>query len=144
MNVKKIILGLILVLSGCTMAQVQMPAPTPRAALKTFPSAEIIAQLPMGVQRQEAKAQAGASVVVGYETDLEAQANTPKKVKAIVINNPYKTENLEKNNKQYEVDYYLTHIDQADGTIADEELTPLVFENGRLVGKGWEFLNKLK
>jgi len=56
------------------------------------------------------------------------------------INNPYKTEFLTVNDKQYDVIYYYTDVRKADGAITDDELTPLIFEDGKLIGWGWSFL----
>jgi len=60
--------------------------------------------------------------------------------KAGHINNPYKTEFLTINDKQYNVIYYYTDIRKSDGAITDDELTPLIFEDGKLIGWGWSFL----
>ena len=141
---KKIIVGVLVLFSGCTMAQVETPSTTARAALKTFPTAQAIEQLPLGLSRAEVEEKFDTSVVVGYETETPAASEASAKVKSITIQNPYKTQTIEKKNKRYEVDYYLTHIYQADGVISDDELTPLVFGNGRLVGKGRVFLDKLR
>ena len=56
-----------------------------------------------------------------------------------VINNPYKTETLRGKDKIFEVVYYYTEIKRADGAINDDELTPLVFDEGKLIGWGWSF-----
>ena len=57
------------------------------------------------------------------------------------ITNPYKTEILQgKNGKTLEVLYYYTEIKRTDDIITDDSLTPLVFDNGKLIGWGWSFL----
>ena len=58
------------------------------------------------------------------------------------VNNPYKTEFLTIDDKQYEVIYYYTDVKTKgrQRTIADDELTPLIFEGGKLIGWGWSFL----
>lgn len=56
-----------------------------------------------------------------------------------VINNPYKTETLRSEDKVFEVLYYYTEIKRSDGAITDDELTPLVFDEGKLIGWGWSF-----
>ncbi|MBI5574729.1 MAG: DUF3192 domain-containing protein [Elusimicrobia bacterium] len=56
-----------------------------------------------------------------------------------VINNPYKTETMRGKDKIFEVVYYYTEIKRADGAINDDELTPLVFDEGKLIGWGWSF-----
>ncbi len=60
------------------------------------------------------------------------------------IRNPYKVEVMKgKENKSYEIVYYYTTVKKLDGAIADDELTPLVFENERLIGWGDRFLKEL-
>ena len=57
------------------------------------------------------------------------------------INNPYRSEILSnKEGKVFEVLYYYTDVKKADDAITDDELTPLIFDNGRLIGWGWSFL----
>jgi len=61
------------------------------------------------------------------------------------VNSPYKSEILQGQEKTFEVIYYYTDIKSAfysahEVTITDDELTPLVFENGRLIGWGNSFL----
>ena len=61
------------------------------------------------------------------------------------VNSPYKSEILQGQEKTVEVIYYYTDIKGAfysahEVTITDDELTPLVFENGRLIGWGNSFL----
>jgi hypothetical protein len=57
-------------------------------------------------------------------------------------NNPYRTETLKTDDKTYEVVYYLTDNKSDDGAITDDELTPMFFENGVLVGWGQNFLRE--
>lgn len=61
-------------------------------------------------------------------------------------NSPYKSEILQGKDKTFEVLYYYTDIKSAiyianPATITDDELTPLVFDNGRLLGWGTSFLD---
>ena len=61
------------------------------------------------------------------------------------VNSPYKSEILQGKEKTFEVLYYYTDIHQAiysanELTITDDELTPVVFDEGRLVGWGRGFL----
>ncbi len=62
--------------------------------------------------------------------------------KELVINNPYKTELLEKHGKKFEILYYLTDPNGNDRIFTNDEFTPLVFENGILVGWQWSVLKK--
>lgn len=57
-----------------------------------------------------------------------------------VINNPFRSEILRGKDKVFEVIYYYTDKKKADSAITDDELTPLVFDNGILMGWGWRFL----
>ena len=67
---------------------------------------------------------------------------------ATVVGNPYKIKMIKTNDHEYEVLYYYTDRDQKDWpfkkfTIYDHELTPLIFENGSLVGWGDSYLQSL-
>ena len=42
---------------------------------------------------------------------------------------------------QYEVVYYYTDLRQRDNLITDDELTPVVYRDGRVAGVGYAFLN---
>ena len=99
-----------------------------------------IEQVRPGMSREEIDGILGDQVVIGYEITDPKQGTT----KPIVITNPQKVETIAQGTKAYEVVYYFTHIVKADGRITDDELTPLIFEGGRLAGKGWYFLNKVR
>lgn len=60
--------------------------------------------------------------------------------KTIIITNPYRSEIFQGKDKTLEVIYYVTDVKRDDGAITDDELTPLVFDNGTLIGWGWSFL----
>jgi len=59
---------------------------------------------------------------------------------ALRVNNPYSAETMWGENKTLDVYYYYTDIERADTAITSIELTPLVFEDGLLVGWGWDYL----
>jgi len=60
------------------------------------------------------------------------------------ITNPYKVETPKgKNGSLYEVLFYHTDVKNKDGLVADNELTPLVFEDSQLIGWGWAFLSEI-
>jgi hypothetical protein len=44
--------------------------------------------------------------------------------------------------RTYEVWYYYTDLKQRDDKISDDELTPLVFDEEKLIGWGYPFLNR--
>jgi hypothetical protein len=62
------------------------------------------------------------------------------------VNSPYKSEILQGKDKTFEVLYYYTDVKSViytanPATITDDELTPLVFDNGKLIGWGASFLD---
>ncbi len=60
------------------------------------------------------------------------------------ITNTYKVETPKgKNGSLYEVLFYHTDVKNKDGLVADNELTPLVFEDSQLIGWGWAFLSEI-
>ena len=60
----------------------------------------------------------------------------------LTITNPYRSEILQGKDRTLEVVYYVTDDKNNDGTINDNELTPLVFDDGKLIGWGWSFLQE--
>ena len=74
-----------------------------------------------------------ALVIMGtqtYETELGS------------INNPYRTETTHtKDGDPVLLVFYYTDVKARDNAITDDELTPLVFEDDKLVGWGWSYLD---
>lgn len=96
--------------------------------------------LTIGMTYQEVAAIMGPFVKIGYkESDYQTNGFEP-----ITLKHPYRAETLNAQDKNYEVMYYFTVINNADGIVADDELTPLVFSDQKLIGKGWDFLFKLR
>jgi len=62
------------------------------------------------------------------------------------ISNPYRTETLLSGDGKttLEVLFYYTDKKKADGAITDDELTPLVLKEGKLIGWGWSFIDQAK
>lgn len=57
--------------------------------------------------------------------------------------NPHRIERAETpDGVQLEIYFYQTETRTADTTVTDDELTPLVIEDGRLAGWGWIFLRQ--
>ena len=77
----------------------------------------------------------GQELVVGY------QDQTPG-YKPLSIPNPYKSEAIK--NSNYIIEYYIEAIRQPDGIVNDNELMPLIFKDGKLVGRGWPLANSLR
>lgn len=86
-----------------------------------------------------------AKLTVGLrkEVAVEMMGTEPSKGVFMWIDNPYRAENLTgKDGKNYEVLYYYTDLKQRDDRITDDELTPLVFHDGKLIGWGYSFLDQ--
>ncbi len=60
-----------------------------------------------------------------------------------VVNNPYKTEFYKSQGRNIETIYYYTEKKKADDCVTDDELTPLVFVDGKLDGWGWSYWQDL-
>jgi hypothetical protein len=57
-----------------------------------------------------------------------------------IVPNPYDSETHLKGSTEIEVLYYVTNVQNKDGVITDDELTPLILVDGILVGWGWSYL----
>ena len=80
---------------------------------------------------------------LGKETVMEMMGTEPSKGVFMWIDNPYRSETLTgKDGKSYEVLYYYTDLKHRDDRITDDELTPLVFHDGKLIGWGYPFLDQ--
>ena len=118
----------LMILSGCATT-----SPTVREMVNLH-------SIHNGMSPQEVKTLLGDKVATGYDlVNPQKQSFTP-----ITFKNPYREETLKNGDKTYEIAYYFTSIKKQDGMITNDELTPLVFENNRLIGQGWTFLDVLK
>ena len=77
----------------------------------------------------------GDALVIGYEFQSPGY-------KPLTIPNPYKSEAIK--GTDYLVEYYIESIRQPDGVVHDNQLLPLIYKNGKLIGRGWPFLNSLR
>jgi len=99
-----------------------------------------INQIVAGMTEQEVLGIMGESVNVGYvKSDFLDGAYD-----SIPLQQPHKQEELVVENITYKIIYFYTHVSKPDGMISDDELTPLVFKDNALVGKGWDDLFELK
>lgn len=109
------------ILSGCATA-----------SQATARNREHLLKLSIGMSKEEAinimgKKRFSAGNLIYSETPL-------------MINNPYRSEIVAGRDKTLEIIYYVTDVKKNDGVITDDELTPLVFEDGKLIGWGQTFL----
>jgi hypothetical protein len=135
-----LLLILAFVVSGCAVTTVspsaKTPVPAPQATeAHTFAAEATIKKLMLGVSREEALALIGRNAIVGYE--LKGSEYKP-----VTMPNPYRSQKITKGADVFVVDYYVTGIDKADGAVTNDEVTPLIFEADKLVGKGWDYLNQ--
>ncbi|MCD4780197.1 MAG: DUF3192 domain-containing protein [Candidatus Omnitrophica bacterium] len=134
---------IVFILSGCTT----MDYDTDYGHVPSIPVFESMEKkfldltpIYIGMSEREVKSVLGQDVVVGFSKSPDV----PGSFDPIVVQNPYRTEVISGGAVTYDVLYYFYAVKKSDGIIAEEELYPLVFDEGRLVGKGWDFLFKLK
>jgi hypothetical protein len=119
---KKIILALVLILSGCSNIYLDT------SDLLRAQNTANLAKLTAGLRKQVA---------------MEMMGTEASKGVFMWIDNPYRSEALTgKDGESYEVLYYYTDLKQRDDKITDDELTPLVFQDGKLIGWGYPFLDQ--
>lgn len=74
---------------------------------------------------------------------VQIMGTEPSKSLFMWIDNPYRSESIVgKDGRTYEVLYYYTDLKQRDDKITDDELTPVIFAEGKLVGWGYDVLRK--
>ena len=101
------------------------------------PNRENLIKLSIGMKKEDVLALMGTKPfhVTGGMTKFNTYSSSIK------IDNPYRSEILVgKDDKKLEVLYYVTDVKVDDTAITDDELTPLVFDEGKLMGWGWRFL----
>jgi hypothetical protein len=62
--------------------------------------------------------------------------------KPLIIPNPYKAEEIK--GTGYMIEYYIGSMRQAGGVVGDDELAPLVFKDGKFIGRGWPLVNVVR
>ncbi len=92
-------------------------------------------QLAVGMTEQEVRQRMGDGKCE------DTVFNPYQHVTLLSATNPYKKEILQGRNKTFELLFYYTDVKKADNAITEDELTPLVFDNGKLIGWGWSFLD---
>ncbi|MDD4980810.1 MAG: DUF3192 domain-containing protein [Candidatus Omnitrophica bacterium] len=94
-----------------------------------------LVRLSQGMSKQRVLDIMGTGISI-YNCDL-GSSKTRINVR---LNNPHRTETIETSGKTLEILYYITDIRSNNCTIDEEELTPLVFDNSKLIGWGHNFL----
>lgn len=118
------LLFLVILLGGC-------------ATLSTATSTnrENLLKLSIGMSKVDAVNIMGTKTMVANNL-LFNQGQRP----VLKINNPYRSEILQGKDRTFEVLYYVTDDKTGSGVITDDDLTPLVFDDGKLIGWGRSFL----
>lgn len=93
-----------------------------------------LVHLSAGMSKQEVLAIMGTGISAYTCEDAVSKA-----CREVTINNPYRTEMTESSGKASEVYYYLTDLKNKNCEVEEDELTPLAFENGKLIGWGKNF-----
>ena len=120
---------------GCTI--VTTPSRPQLSTMSLQSPLTYVDSVRLGMTTDEVKAVMGLELLTGYKI-----SDTQKE--SITIPQPYRSEEFQSDHKTYQVLYYFTTIKQADDVVTDDELTPLIFQNGKLVAKTWETLHQLK
>lgn len=85
----------------------------------------------------DVKAVMGSQLVSGYQ-------HSNGSIEPITVNQPHRVENIMVDGIEYQVAFYITKIRIPDDMIAEDELTPFVFKDGKLISKDMDFLFRLK
>jgi len=88
-----------------------------------------------GMTLEQVHQNMGTALLIGYK--FQAPDYKP-----LTIPNPYKSEAIK--GTDYLIEYYIESIRQPDGIVSDNELMPLIFKDGKLIGRGWSLANSLR
>lgn len=132
MKKKYLSLILIFLLSGCAFVQTYNPLDL-ALHQKFLLNESALAQLTIGMKQDQAHKIMGDTIIIGYSSQ-----------KPLTINNPYRIEELKAKQTNYTIEYYVSSVNQPDGIVTEDELTPVVFHEGTLVGKGRNYLKTLR
>lgn len=128
-----LIILLSLMAAGCATAPVYNPmqVATQQELLLNESSLKAVAN---GMTLDQVHQIMGQELIIGYKYQAP-------NYKPLTIPNPYKSQAIK--GTDYFIEYYLQSIIQPDGAIHDNQLMPLVFKDGRLIGRGWPLANSL-
>lgn len=104
------------------------------------PNRENLLKLSIGMSKEEALKVMGTTSFSAGTGFFAVRAVDEKTVPSTIINNPYRVEILQGKDKIFEVLYYVTDDKTGNNIVTDDGLTPLVFDDGKLIGWGRSFL----
>jgi hypothetical protein len=129
-----LVIVLTLSLAGCASTPVYNP-------MQTATQQEILLnesgfkQVKDGMTTDQVHGVMGQELVIGYTYQSPDY-------KPLTIANPYRTESVK--GTDYFIEYYVESVRQPDGVVSDNELMPVVYKNGKLIGRGWPLANSLR
>ena len=128
------IIFLSLILTGCATSPVYNPMQTasPQEILLNESGLKALRE---GMTMDQVHKIMGQELVIGYKDQ------TPGYLPLTILN-PYKSEAIK--NTGLFIEYYIEAIRQPEGIVTDNELMPLIFKNGKLIGRGWPLANSLR
>ena len=110
------------------------------ASVPETPSSDSISPvISVGLTEDEVAQRMGTSKVIGYQKNASTQSFEP-----LTIPQPYRTKTLNVDAETWKVAYYFIGVRTADGQVTDDELEPILFRDGKVVGRGWPFLRDLQ
>lgn len=133
------ILIVTILLSGCVAVTMEE---TQSVQKPVVPKRKLIDldRISVGMTTEEVSNTLGNRVKIGYEENLRVKGA----LEVITVKNPYRSEELSIGENKYKVLYYLTAVNKPDDIVAEDEMTPLVFQDGKLTGYGWDYFFELK
>ncbi|MCB9719636.1 MAG: DUF3192 domain-containing protein [Candidatus Omnitrophica bacterium] len=134
----------VLLLAGCaTMEPGQVSLDQPPRAMAARPERKPLTpidQIRNGMSYDEVMALMGREVKIGFsESDSSAQS-----VGTVAMRNPYRIEMMNAGDTPHLVVYFLTSINKSDGEVTDDELTPVIFKDNVMIGRGWDYIDTLQ
>lgn len=126
--------GLLVAILACLVFVLMIGGGCQTISTATAVNRENLLKLTIGISREE------ALEIMGTEDFIATYWPGGGLVLEVTINNPYRSEILQGKEKTFEIIHYVTDVKRDDGAITDDELTPLVFDDGKLIGWGWSFL----
>ena len=129
-----LIIFLSLSLAGCASSIVYNPMQTASPPEMAFNESAFKA-IQDGMTMDQVHKMMGQELIIGYTFQEPGY-------KPLTIPNPYKSEAIK--GTDFFLEYYIEAIRQPDGIVSDNELMPLIFKNGKLIGRGWPLANSLR
>ena len=125
-------------LLACTTGN--MPGPTLEEV--RVMNRQNLMRLSVGMTKDEVLAIMGTGTIETYRKQIR-EMDTDEVYRDETITQPYRNELIETSaGEPVELLWYYTDRKKADGVLSDDELTPLILQEGHLVGWGWSFLSQ--